>query len=174
MIRLNCGFVFFGCFLLAACPSNPYAHRFLTSEPANQDVLGEYKLKEIYLDLIEPGLSDRIRDFTQNSSITLHPDGNATLVDFPFFDVVNTFEYKFKGMENLKAVWEIVPAGGMSSNSGSDDYRIVYGIRFTLLDGRELFDQPSLTGDGDADGMIFTLEDGDWGQILGYSKVTGE
>jgi len=59
-------------------------------------------LKEIYLDLIESGLSDRIRDSTRGSSIILKDDGTALLKNFPFLEEVGIFRHEFKGLNNLK------------------------------------------------------------------------
>jgi hypothetical protein len=115
---------------LVACPCDPFAHRYLTREPTVDKVVGEYDLKEIYLDLIESGLSDRIRDSARGSSIILKDDGTALLNFFPVLEEVGIFRHEFKGLNNLKTFWRIQTLGGMSSNSAADDYQSVYGLRF--------------------------------------------
>jgi len=158
---------------IAGCQYNPFAHRFLTREPSPDEVVGQYSLTEVYVDMVESGLSERIRGASSTPTITLHPDGTAILSGFPFFkEQEHTFDYKFTGFEDITARWEISSVGGVSS--GGDDYKKVYGLRLILSDGRVLFDSPSLTGDKKVDGLIFTLYDGDQGQILGYKKENAE
>ncbi|MCB1095381.1 MAG: hypothetical protein KDN22_07345 [Verrucomicrobiae bacterium] len=159
--------------LLAGCQYNPFAHRFLTREPSKNEVVGQYSLTEVYVDMVDSGLSERIRAASTTPTITLHPNGTAILSGFPFFEEQeNSFDYKFTGFEDLTASWEISSVGGVSS--GGDDYKTVYGLRLIFPDGRLLFDSPSLTGDKTVDGLIFTLYDGDQGQILGYKKTNAE
>ena len=166
-------FTIFALLLVAGCQYNPFAHRFLTKEPTSEEVIGEYQLKEVYVDMVDPNLGDRIRAAKPTPTITLHRDGNATLVNFPFFEELDrTFDYNFKGLENLDARCEISMVGSVSS--GGNHSKKVYGILLTLTDGRSLFDSPSLTGKNSVDGMIFTLYDGDQGQILGYTKTKAE
>ena len=125
------------------------------------------------MDVVQSGLSDRIRAAINKPTITLRSDGTATLASFPFFEELeNKFDYKFKGFEDIIARWEIAPMGGVSSRA--DDYRTIYGLLLILPDGRSSFDSPSLTGNEKVVGMIFTLYDGDQGQILGYKKSNAD
>ena len=184
---LNRVFVFFGCLLLVACPSDPFAHRYLTREPTVEEVVGEYELKEIHLDLIESGLSDRIRDSARGSSIVLKGDGTALLTKFPVLEEVGTFRYEFKGLKNFKVFWRIQTVGGKSSNSAADDYQTVYGLRFvpsaqsgvkgtrpSVKIKDDLFFSSTFTGDEKVNGMIFSFDDPDLGQILGFSREKPE
>ncbi len=87
-------FTIFALLLVAGCQYNPFAHRFLTKEPTSEEVIGEYQLKEVYVDMVDPNLGDRIRAAKPTPTITLHRDGNATLVNFPFFEELDrTFDY---------------------------------------------------------------------------------
>ena len=162
---LNRVFVFCGCLLWVACPADPFAHRYLTREPTVEEVVGEYELKEIYLDLIEFGLSDRIRDSTRGASIVLKGDGTAILTQFPVIEEVGTFRYEFKGLKNLKGKWKVAKLGNVSS--GEDELRAIYGVRFILP---RLNLSASLSGQDRVEGMIFGFSDPDEGQILGFSK----
>ena len=166
---LNGVFVFFGCLLWVACPSDPFAHRYLTREPTVEEVVGDYELKEIHLDLIEFGLSDRIRNSVWESSIVLRGDGTALLTKFPVLEKVETFRYEFKGLKNLKGKWKVAKLGNVSS--GEDDLRAIYGVRFILP--RQNF-SARLSGQDRVEGMIFGFSDPDEGQILGFSKEKPE
>ena len=96
---LNRVFVFFGCLLLVAFPSDPFAPGYLTREPTFDEVVGEYELKEIHVDLIESGLSDRIRDSARGSSIVFKVDGTALLTKFPVLEEMGPFRYVIQGFE---------------------------------------------------------------------------
>lgn len=158
------------CLLTVACQYNPFAHRFLTREPSPDEVVGTYALHEVYVDMVEAGLSERIRKASPPPSITLHANGTAVLKQFPLFEELDdSFDYKFIDFEDLDARWEISSAGSVSS--GGDDLKTAYGLRLTLSDGRSLLDPPTLTGETEVDGLIFTFYDGDQGQILGYQKT---
>jgi len=104
---------------LVACPSDPFAPGYLTREPTFDEVVGEYELKEIHVDLIESGLSDRIRDSARGSSIVLKVDGTALLTKFPVLEEVGSFRYEFKGLKNLKGKCKVAKLGNVSS--GEDD-----------------------------------------------------
>ena len=132
-------------------------------------------------------MSDRIRDTAQGSSIILKGDSTAILTQFPVLEEEGTFRYEFKGLKNLKAFWRIQTVGGMSSNSAADDYQSVYGLRFVpsgqagvkgtrpsvkIKDDR--FFSSTFTGDEKVNGMIFSFDDPDLGQILGFSKEMPE
>lgn len=159
--------------LFAGCQYNPFAHRFLTREPSKNEVVGHYTLTEVYVDMVESGLSERIRASSKEPTITLNPDGTAILSAFPFFKAQEkAFDYEFVGLEDLTASWQISSVGGVSP--GGNDYKTVYGLRLVLPDGTVLFDSPSLTGDEMVDGLIFTLYDGDQGQVLGFKKKNAE
>ena len=131
--------------------------------------MGEYELKEIYLDLIESGLSDRIRDSARWSSIVLKGDGTAILTNFPVLEKVETFRYEFKGLKNFRGEWKVAKLGNVSSVE--DDLRAIYGVRF-ILPGQNL--SASLSEQDQVEGMIFGFSDPDEGQILGFSKGLGK
>ena len=154
---------------MVACSSDPFAHRYLTREPTVQEVVGEYELKEIYLNLLESGLSDRIRDSARGSSIVLKGDGTAILTKFPVLEEVGTFRYEFKGLKNIKAEWKVAKLGNVSS--GGDDLRAIYGVRF-ILPGQNF--SARLSGQDRIEGMTFGFSDPDLGQILGFSKDSAE
>lgn len=161
--------IFLMLILAVGCQYNPFAHRFMTREPTTAEAAGTYDLAEVFVDIIEAGLSEKIRNSKVKSSILLHVDGTASLVNFPFFEEgTNAFDYRFDGVKTINGRWAITSAGSVSS--GGDDIKTVYGIKFSFTDSRELFDQPTLTGRDSVDGMIFTLGDGDEGQILGFKK----
>ena len=46
----------------------------------------------------------------------------------------------------------------------------MYGLSFDFPESKSFFRWPTFTGDKIVDGMIFTLYDGDQGQILDYKK----
>ena len=104
--------------------------------------------------MVNPSLNDRILSTSPKPIITLRADTG--------------FDYAFKGFEDINAHWKISAVGSVSF--GADDTKTVYGVLFTLPDGGVLFDSPTLTGNTTVDGLIFTLYDGDQGQILGYQK----
>jgi hypothetical protein len=159
--------------LAVGCQYNPFAHRFMTREPTTAEAVGTYDLTEVYVDMVEAGLNEKIRKSDAKSSILLRADGTASLVNFPFFEEgTNTFDYRFKGFQSIEARWKITSVGSVSS--GGDDLKTVYGIDFTLSDSRKLFDWPTFSGKDSVDGMIFTLYDGDQGQILGFKKRSAE
>tara|TARA_B110000305_G_scaffold237761_1_gene301761 strand:- start:146 stop:670 length:525 start_codon:yes stop_codon:yes gene_type:complete len=154
---------------ITSCQYNPHADKFLTVEPNVSEVVGIYELQEAYVDMVNPSLNDRILSTSPKPIITLRADGTATLKQFPFFEELDTgFDYAFKGFEDINAHWKISAVGSVSF--GADDTKTVYGVLFTLPDGGVLFDSPTLTGNTTVDGLIFTLYDGDQGQILGYQK----
>ncbi len=157
--------------VLAGCQYNPFAHRFLKREPSMEEVAGIYELKEVYVDMVESGLNEKIRAKTPSPTIELRADGSASLRSFPVFrQTVQGFEYTFEGFEDLETRWHILPTGCVSS--GSDDATTVYGIAFDFPESKNFEHSPTLTGDKSVDGMIFTLYDGDQGQILGFIKQT--
>ena len=117
------------------------------------------------MDLIEFGLSDRIRDSTRGASIVLKGDGTAILTQFPVIEEVGTFRYEFKGLKNLKGKWKVAKLGNVSS--GEDELRAIYGVRFILP---RLNLSASLSGQDRVEGMIFGFSDPDEGQIIGFSK----
>lgn len=157
--------------VLAGCQYNPFAHRFLKREPSMEQVAGIYALKEVYVDMVESGLSEKIRTKSPSPTIELRADGSASLRSFPVFrQTAQEFEYTFEGFEDLETRWHILPTGCVSS--GSDDATTVYGISFDFAKGKNFEQWPTLTGDKTVDGMIFTLYDGDQGQILGFIKQT--
>jgi hypothetical protein len=171
---------------LPVLPS-PFAHRYLTREPTADEVLGEYELKGIHLNLIDSELSDRIRDSARGSSIILKDDGTALMIFFPVLEEVGIFRYEFKGLNNLKAFCRIQTFGGMSSNSAADHYQSVYGLRFVetaqAVDKRtrpsvkikeDLFVSSTFTGNEKLNDIIFSFDDLDLGQILVFSKETLE
>ena len=158
---------------LASCQYNPFAQRFMKREPSEDEVVGNYSLEEVYVDMVENGLNEKIRARTPKPIITLRPDGSALLRSFPVFrETDEGFDYRFEGFEDIETRWEIIPVGGVSSGGG--DSTTVYGLSFSLPDSKGFLRWPTFTGDKTVDGMIFTLYDGDQGQILGYTKQTGE
>jgi hypothetical protein len=158
---------------LASCQYNPFAHRFLKREPSVDEVVGTYSLEKVYVDMVENGLNEKIRARTPKPMITLRSDGSALLRSFPVFrETEEGFDYRFEGFEDIETRWEISPVGGVSSGGG--DSTTVYGLSFSLPDSKGFLRWPTFTGDKTVDGMIFTLYDGDQGQILGYTKQTGE
>jgi len=158
--------------ILTGCQYNPFAHRFLKREPTMEEVAGTYALKEVYVDMVESGLNEKIRANSPKPTIELRADGSASLRSFPVFRrTADGFEYTFEGFEDLETRWHILPTGCVSS--GSDDATTVYGISFDFAKDKNFEHSPTLTGDKSVDGMIFTLYDGDQGQILGFIKQTG-
>lgn len=158
---------------LVGCQYNPFAHRFLKREPSVKEVVGTYSLVEVYVDMVENGLNEKIRARTPKPIITLRSDGTAFLQSFPVFrETEVSFDYRFDGFEDIETRWEISPVGGVSS--GGEDSTTVYGLSFDFPESKSSFRWPTFTGDKRVDGMIFTLYDGDQGQILGYTKQTGE
>jgi hypothetical protein len=143
----------------------------MTREPSQEEVAGEYKLNEVYLDLIESGLSDRIRDSARGSSIILKGDGTAILTKFPVLEALDELgtHYKFKGLQDLKTEWEVSTLGNVSS--GGDDLLAIYGVRFILPEQSR---SARFTGQDRVEGMIFGFSDPDLGQILGFSKEKSE
>jgi len=159
--------------LAVGCQYNPFAHRFMTREPTTAEAVGTYDLTEVYVDMVEAGLSEKIRQSKANTSLRLRADGTASLVDFPVFEEgTNAFDYRYTGLQSLDAQWKIISVGSVSS--GGNDSKTVYGIQFTFADSRKLFDWPTFTGKDSVNGMIFTLYDGDQGQILGFKKRNAE
>jgi hypothetical protein len=155
------------------CQYNPFAHRFMTREPTTAEAVGTYDLTEVYVDMVEPGLSEKIRSSEAKSSVLLRADGTASLVNFPLFEEsTNRFNYRFRGFQSIEARWKVTSVGSVSS--GGDDLKTVYGIDFMLSDSKKLFDWPTFTGKEAVDGLILTLYDGDQGQILGFKKRTAK
>jgi hypothetical protein len=155
--------------VLAGCQYNPFAHRFLKREPSMNEVAGIYELKEAYVDMVESGLNEKIRAKIPRPRIELRADGSASLRSFPVFrQTAEGFEYTFEGFEDLETRCLIQPAGCVSS--GNHEATTVYGISFDFPEGKNFEHSPTLTGDKSVDGMIFTLYDGDQGQILGFIR----
>ena len=155
--------------LLMGCQYNPFAHRFLKRKPSLDEVIGTYSLVEVYVDMVESGLNEKIRDRSPKPTIVLRADGTASLKTFPIFrETEEGFDYSFEGFEDIETRWEISPVGGVSS--GGDKSTTVYGLSFDFPESKSFFRWPTFTGDKIVDGMIFTLYDGDQGQILGYKK----
>jgi hypothetical protein len=131
MSRLCNNLIFFVLILAVGC--------FMTREPTTAEAVGTYDLTEVYIDMVETGLSEKIRNSEAKSSILLYADGTSSLVNFPFFEEgAKTFEYRFKRFQSIDARWTITSVGSVSS--GGNDSKTVYGIEFTLTDSRKLFD----------------------------------
>ena len=153
---------------LTGCQYNPFAHRFLKREPSVSEASGTYVLKEVYVDMVDSTLSEKIRNHRPVPKIVLQADGEAEFSDFPLFKESDTFKYSFTGYMNFKARWTITSVGAVSS--GGSDSSTVYGISIAPVDMTEPVDSATFTGKKTPDGMIFTLYDGDQGQILGFQK----
>lgn len=154
--------------VLASCQYDPFAHRYLDKEPSREEAAGTYILEACYVDMVESGLSERIRSATITPSITLRPDGIAELKGFPLFHGTDGLNYSFEGLHSFERSWSILPVGTVSS--GGDSATTVYGVRFELPGGETLFDSPTFTGEDSVDGFVFTLYDGDQGQALIFRK----
>ncbi len=154
--------------VVTGCQYNPFALRFLKREPSVSEASGTYVLKEVYVDMVDSSLSEKIRIHRPIPKIILQADGEAEFSDFPLFKQSGTFDYSFTGYMNFKARWTITSAGTVSSG-GSDTYT-VYGISIAPTDMTQPVDSATFTGKKTPDGMIFTLYDGDQGQILGFQK----
>jgi hypothetical protein len=156
-------------FALVGCQYNPFAHRFLTREPCVEEVVGTYCLEEVYVDMVEDGLSAKIRSHESKPTIILRSDGSFVMQAFPLFrEKEQGFDYTFEGFQDLVGCWKITAVGAVSS--GRDEAATVYGISLELPKKLGFLSFPNLTGDETVDGMIFTLYDGDQGQVLGYKK----
>jgi len=169
MLRFLRSIFFLLLFVLLGCQHNPFAHRFLTHEPTVEEVVGTYCLEEVYVDMVEDGLSAKIRAHDSKPTIILRSDGSVVMQAFPVFrEKEQGFDYTFVGFEDLVGRWKITPTGTVSS--GGDDLATVYGIFMELPEEIGCMRWSNLTGAKNVDGMIFTLYDGDQGQILGYKK----
>lgn len=159
--------------VVSGCQYNPFAHRFLKREPSVEEVVGTYSLEEVYVDMVEAGLNEKIRARSPKPTIVLRSDGVALLRSFPIFNNTDQgFDYEFIGFEDVETRWKVLPVGSVSS--GGDDSTTVYGLSLDLPESRLDFRWPTFTGEQAVDGLIFTLYDGDQGQILGYKKGVGE
>jgi hypothetical protein len=132
------------------------------------EVVGSYELKEVYVDMIESGLNEKISAKKPRSMIELRADGSAVLRSFPIIQAKDDgFEYAFQAFEDIETRWCIDPAGCVSS--GGDESTTVYGITFSH-EPMKAQRWATFTGEREVTGMIFTFYDGDQGQILGFTK----
>jgi hypothetical protein len=154
--------------LVAGCQYDPHGHRFSKHQPAIEEAAGTYILDEVLVDSAGEGVSQKIQGYAATSQIVLRNDGTARFVRFPVFKGPDTLHYSYMGAEDFDGRWSIASAGSVSA--GGDDSQTVYGIQFTLADGRVLYESPIFTGSPRVDGMIFTFGDPDQGEILGFRK----
>jgi hypothetical protein len=132
------------------------------------EVVGSYELKEVYVDMIESGLNEKISAKKPRSMIELRADGSAVLRSFPIIQATGDgFDYAFQAFEDIEARWLIEPAGSVSSGRGEPT--TVYGITFSH-EPMKAQRWATFTGGKEVTGMIFTFYDGDQGQILGFTK----
>jgi hypothetical protein len=167
MKRLHCIVLSLWTFAVIGCQYNPFAHRFLKKEPTIEEASGTYHLKEVYVDMVKSGLSETISAHQPQPEIILRPDGSADLQNFPLFVETKDFNYEFSDFVTLKARWTISPTGAVSSG---DSASAVYGVSLEPVGSDLKIDSANFTGQESPDGMIFTLYDGDQGQILGFEK----
>lgn len=151
---------------------DPNAHKLMTTEPSIEGVIGQYELREAYLDQIGPGLNDMLRSASPRPTFTLREDGTATFTRFPFFEMVDGGSGQiFVGFKDIEAQWEISEKGSIQY-AGTAESKTFYGIQFNLSDEGILFDVPTLVVDSNrVDGLIFELDRRNKGQVLGYRKA---
>jgi hypothetical protein len=126
----------------------------MTNNPVTEEAVGTYLLSGIYLESVEKGLSEKIRNMQKNSSrssITLRSDGTATLLNFPCFGTASKI---YRGIRNLDVKWKI------RQNR----------IEFIHPNSNTLIPHSAFSGTDKVDGIIFAIYNGDFEEILYFSK----
>lgn len=146
--------VFILVIILFKCQHDPYAHRYLTEEPNQEDVVGVYQLVE--QTVMEGDLGFLEGD---QSTIELYEDSTYQVVNFP--DWMNTDEQdSVPELVTTSGTWYIDKVG--SIYHGNDDSEDAWGIRFSEISSAHL------TNDQPPYGLIFTYGDPDAGEVMIY------
>lgn len=141
--------------LLSSCfwQFDPYGGLYVTQEPASEDVVGVYKLRE--QTLTSGGLDD-VGDI--GTTITINADGTYAITNFPLWQ--GLVDYEFDELLSDEGLWEISIIGGNS-------YESFWGIRFS----NNQIPPAGLIDDGASLGLIFTYGDPDAGDVMIFEKV---
>ena len=153
--------------VLSGCQYDPHAHSYTTVRPQSGDIVGEYELKQIYMDRYATGIREQIQKLPSIPTLRISPDGSFSASHFPYFSELRQgFEYRFEDFRSLEGRWEQASGGGISDGAGTVRER--QGLRLSGLP--QHLGWPGFTGVEKVDGLIFGFGDPDSGDAIIFHK----
>ncbi len=106
---------------LSACQYDPDAGSYVTTKPADSDVVGIYQFERQYV--------NRSETIAGHPVIVLSADHTCEITDFPDWIAGSGIDtWKLDGSHSAKGTWSIEGVGGVDDGWGKE--KTSYGIRF--------------------------------------------
>ncbi|MDZ4789451.1 MAG: hypothetical protein SH807_10975 [Blastochloris sp.] len=156
---------------LCGCQYDPHAGSYTAHEPKMEEIVGEYRLDQIYMESYSSGIGAKVTELPAPPIIRLLSGGTFIAERFPYFSETRTgFEYKFEDFRTISSKWSQTEVGSISDGSGTT--KTHYGISVDGLPTH--LSSFGFTGAKLVDGLIIGFGDPDSGDAIKYKKKTTE
>jgi len=146
------------------CQYNPYANRFTTVKPLEQDLPGAYIICD------QTVMAEVLRfPRGQRGRLELRHDGTFVGTNLPVWEEAGVGEFRLKRLENRAGRWRLDTYGVVDDRSGSP--KTSWGIRFGQ--GHDAYHDSwtlNLTSDRPPYGLIDTIGDPDSGEVVIFER----
>jgi hypothetical protein len=166
MFGLRCLLGMVSCLAMISCQHDPFASEYTVTRPEVADIVGTYRITEIYLPMELATLEKAMRnDLT--TEIEVRGDGHVAYRHLPWLNkTADGFNLESQGYQSGESHWTMDGVGSIGGSFGGR--RIHYGLRLETM--AEPLSTLSFLGKKKVTGLIIGLGDPDSGDGMVFTK----